>query len=71
MNMKVGYYDEGESKPKKAKLQKQAFEAQINAMDNACCTKGGWTMPMHINMKVLGGKAIGADHGTLILTGKK
>jgi len=71
MNMKVGYYDKGESRPKKSKLEKQAFEAQINAMDNVCCTKGNWTMPMQINMKVLGGNAIGTDHNTLILTGKK
>jgi hypothetical protein len=70
--MKVGHYDKGESKPAKSALTKQAFEAQINAMKDPCCTvKGGWTMPMHINMKVLGGKAIGTDHNTLILTGKK
>lgn len=71
MNMKVGYYDRGESKPAKSKLEKQAFESQINAMDNVCCTKGGWTMPMHINMKLLGGKAIGTDHNTLIKQGAK
>ena len=58
--------DRGTSKPAKSKLTKQAFEAQINADNNPCCTKGAWTQPMMINMKVLGGKAIGTDHNTLI-----
>ena len=70
--MKVGHYDKGESKPAKSTLNKQAFEMQINATKDPCCTvKGGWTMPMHINMGVLQGKAIGADHDRLISTGKK
>jgi hypothetical protein len=69
--MKVGHYDKGESKPNKSKLEKQAFEAQINAEKNPCCTKGGFTMNNTINMSVLSGKAIGADHNRLILTGKK
>jgi len=70
--MKVGHYDKGDSKPEKSKLTKQAFEMQINAMPDPCCTvNGGWTMPMQINMKVLGGKAIGADHNVLIKQGAK
>jgi len=63
--------DRGTSKPQKSKLTKQAFEAQINADNNPCCTKGAWTQPMMINMSVLGGKAIGADHNKLIKTGAK
>ena len=56
MNMKVGYYDLGTSKPNKAKLEKQAFEAQINADKNPCCTKGGFTMNNTINRLSVTGK---------------
>jgi hypothetical protein len=70
--MMIGKYDKGDSKPEKSKLTKQAFEMQINAMRDPCCTvNGGWTQPMMINMKVLGGNAIGADHDTLIKQGAK
>jgi hypothetical protein len=70
--MKVGHHDLGTSKPQKSRLTKQSIEMQINATDNPVGTvKGGWTMPMHINMKELRGSAIGGDNDREIKQGAK